>query len=103
MKMKGDPRIDAGVEELQDLIREHYPETVFTVAPGEDPEGIYITATVDVDDLDEVFDVVVERLLHMQVEDGLPIYVIPVHPIERVYAELHEREPIWARAHLPVG
>lgn len=102
MKRLDDPRIDAAVAELQDLIRVHYPEATFTVAPGEDPEGIYITATIDIDDLDEVVDVVVERLLNMQVEEGLPVHVLPVHPIERVLADLHRQDPVWARLPLPV-
>lgn len=102
MIRQDEPRIDAAVTELQQLIRNHYPETTFTVAPGEDPEGIYVTATVDVDDLDEVFDVVVERLLQMQIEDGLPVYVIPVQPIERVLADLHMPDTVWARLPLPL-
>lgn len=102
MKLQTDPRIDAAVVELQQLILDRYPDATFTVGPGEDPPGVYITATVDVDDLDEVFDVVVERLLDMQVEERLPVYVLVVHPIERVFAELHARKPSWERPLLPI-
>jgi hypothetical protein len=98
-----DPRVDAAIAELQALIRAQFPETTFSVGPGEDPVGMYITATSDVDDLDEVIDVVVERLLEMQVDEGLPVYVIPVHPIERVYAELHAPDPVGARIALLLG
>ena len=86
-----DGRLDAAVAELQERILEHYPSATFDIAPGDDPDGVYITAIVDVADTDEVFDVVVERLLKMQVEDGLPIHVLPVRPVERVIAELRER------------
>ena len=83
-----DPRIAAAVAELQGMIQARYPGATFSVAPGEDPDGIYVTATVDVPDTDEVFDVVVERLLELQVEEGLPVHVLPVRPVERVVAEL---------------
>jgi hypothetical protein len=73
---------------LGDAVAERYPDAVFSVSSGDDPEGTYITATVDVADTDEVFDVVVERLLEMQVEEGLSVYVLPVRPVERVVAEL---------------
>jgi hypothetical protein len=103
LKNLDDPRIDAAVVELQQMIRERYPEAAFTVAPEEDPEGIYITATVDVDDLDEVFDIVVERLLELQVEDGIPVHVIPVHPLERIWADLRVNDPAGSRLPLPIG
>ena len=103
MRRQTDSRIDAAVVELQGMIRERYPDATFTVGPGEDPPGTYITATVDVDDLDEVFDVVVERLLDMQVEERLPVYVLTVHPIERVIAELHARKPAWEKPPLRSG
>src|SRR3954470_195660 len=103
MKHNRDPRIDAAVVELQQMILDHYPDATFTVEPGEDPPGTYITATVDVDDLDEVFDVVVKRLLDMQVEERLSVYVLIVNPIERVIAELHVRKPSWERMLLPIN
>jgi hypothetical protein len=102
MRSKGSARINAAVAELQRLILDRYPEATLTVGPGEDPPGTYITATVDVDDTDEVFDVVVGRLLEMQVEERLPVYVLPVRPIERVLAELHTRKPPWERLLVPV-
>ena len=41
-----------------------------------------ILATVDVDDTDVVVDVYIDRLLTLQIEDGLPLYVVPrrLHP-----------------------
>jgi hypothetical protein len=103
MKSQTNPRIDAAVVELQQMILDRYPDATFTVGPGEDPPGIYISATVDVDDLDEVFDVVVERLLEMQVEQRLPVYVLTGHPIERVFAELHAQKQASERLPLPTS
>lgn len=85
-----DPRIRSVLEELKGLIQERYPQATFEVAPEEDPDGIYLRATVDVADIDEVVDVVIDRLLELQVEERLPVYVIPVRPLERVLQQLHQ-------------
>lgn len=95
-------RLDAAIAEMKALIMARYPDAAFDIALGEDPVGTYLTATVDVDDTDEVFDVVVERLLEMQVEELLPLYVIPVRPIDRIMADLRRPEPAWERP-LPSG
>ena len=87
------PQMAAAIAEMKSMILAHYPDATFVVSDGEDSVGTYLTVTVDVDDLDEVFDVVVERLLEMQVDEFLPFYVLVVHPIERVFAELQNRPP----------
>lgn len=87
-----DPRIDHAVAELQSMIVARYPEATFAVWQGEDPVGTYITATVDVADPDEVTDLIIERLIALQVEDELPVYVIPVRPIARIQAARRQRE-----------
>jgi hypothetical protein len=76
------PRMQAALAELQALIQQAYPTATFAVTPGEDPEGLYVLATVDVDDTDAVVDVYIDRLLTLQIDDGLPIYVVPLrlHP-----------------------
>jgi hypothetical protein len=81
-----DPRIQAAITELTGLIRDGFPSATFAVGEGEDPDGVYVTATVDVEDTDEVVDVFINRMVDLQVKDGLPVYVIPVRPIERVVA-----------------
>lgn len=73
------------VIELQHLIKAHYPSVVFEVGPGgDDADGTYITAIVDVDDPDEVMDLVIDRLLMFQVEERLSIQVVPIRTPERV-------------------
>jgi hypothetical protein len=90
-----EPRIQAAVTELQDRIRQRYPSARFSVSHGygDDYDGVYIRATVDVEDTDEVLDLVIERLVDMQVEEELPINVIPVRPLERIAAMLRDRQP----------
>lgn len=87
-----DLALQQAVVELQQLIETHYPGTTFAVGPGgDDPTGIYLTATVDLDDPDQVMDLVIERILAFQVEDGLPIHVVPVRTPERVVQLQHDR------------
>ncbi len=89
---QNDPRIQKAVKELQGLILGRYPQAIFDVATEEDPDGIYLRATVD-EDVDDVLDVVMDRLLEFQVEQNLPVYVMPVRPIESVLARLHRPTP----------
>ncbi len=42
------------VEEIKGIISSQYPATTFSVNPGFNPDGIYLTATVDVDDVDDI-------------------------------------------------
>lgn len=93
-----DQRIQAAIGELKDVIQQRYSNASFTVSRGEDPEGIYLRAVVDTEDIEEVIDVFGERLLRMQVEEGLPIYVIPLEPKEQALKAMRSRRFV-ARPH----
>lgn len=81
------PRARSAVDELEALILHRYPDATFRVTRGpDDTEAIHLVATVDVDDPDAVLDTVMDRMMDLQIEDDLPIYVIPVRPPERVLA-----------------
>jgi hypothetical protein len=80
-----DGHMQRAIAELRGLVQRHYPTATFRVSRGfDDPEAIHLWATVDVDDPDEVVDLVLERMMALQIEDGLPIFVIPVRPRGRV-------------------
>jgi len=80
------------IEELKGLVRQHYPDATFRVTRSpEDPRVIDLMATVDVPDSDAVMDVVVDRVMELQIEEELPIHVIPIRPRERVLALVQER------------
>ena len=82
-----DPQITAALDELADLIRAHYAGAQFEIRRGaDDPEAVHLIAMVELEDPEEVVDLVIDRLLEFQVEERLPIHVIPVRPIERVVA-----------------
>jgi len=77
---------------LQGAISQKYPGTVFQVGRAEDdPNSIHITAIVDIDGPDEVGDLVLDRVLELQVDEGIPIHVIPIRTPKRVMAELREQ------------
>jgi hypothetical protein len=80
-----DPVIQASVEELRGVISKHFPTAQFQVYEGDDPHGIYLEATVDLEDTDEVMDVIVDRLVEMDVE-GIPVYVSLLRTAEREQA-----------------
>jgi hypothetical protein len=55
------------------------------VEPGiDDPETTHIVATVDLDDPDEAVDLVIDRMLELQLDGGIPVYVLPIRTPERV-------------------
>lgn len=95
------PKLDeptrSGLGELKGIIAQRYPTATFDVAWGDDPEGVYLRAAVDVEDVDEVLDLVLDRLFHFQVEQGLPVYMLPIQPVERVLQVMQTERPRWQR------
>jgi len=86
------PRAQAALDELQALIAARFPEATFTVEKGYEPAGIYLEATVDIDDIGDVVAVFIDRLVDIQVEDRIPVYVNVQRPIERVRAMFREQQ-----------
>ena len=74
------PRLQRAVDELQHLIRQVDPLATFQVVAGDDPTGTYVLATVDVEDTELVMDAYMDRLLTLQIDEGLPLYVLPLRP-----------------------
>lgn len=96
-----DPRIDDALEELRALIAARYPDATFDVFHRDDPDGMRLRARVDIEDLDEVMDIVLDKLYEVQVERGLPVYVVTTHPHGRIEAQLRERTQRVAPIALP--
>jgi hypothetical protein len=69
------------VTELEGLIRDRYPDAAFRVVRSPDEgRAIHLLTTVALVDLEEVMDVVVDRMMQLQIEDKLPLQVVPVRP-----------------------
>lgn len=71
-------RLRDGIVEMKRLILAAFPEARFSIELGEDPAGTYLIATVDVEDTDEVIDVFIDRLVQLQVDEGLRLHVLPL-------------------------
>ena len=100
-----DQRLLHALDELRELIRDRYPEAKFWVERAvDDPAIVHLMAEVDVEDTDEVADLVIDRMIDMQVDEGLPVYVIPVQTPERVAAEVEaQARRQWPRLSNPQG
>jgi hypothetical protein len=96
------PAMEKAVNELKGMISARFPQASFVVEEGFDPKGTYLVTTVDIADTDEVIDVVGDRLVELQVTEGLPLYVTPLRPIQRVVADLREREQTTPASPLPL-
>ncbi len=84
-----DERTRRAIQEVQGLIAARYPTTTFELARAiDDPRSIHLLAVADVDDPDEVGDLVVDRVIALQVDEGIPLHVIPLRTPERVQAAL---------------
>ena len=86
-----DPRIQDAVGELRALIAMRYPTATFAVFERDDPEGVRLCATVDVEDTDEVVETAIEKLTELQTERELPIYLLVEQSLERVAEQLQAR------------
>lgn len=91
------PRIQEAIAELQGLILDRYPEATFSLDFGTDPAGVYLTATVDVEDRNDVIDTYIDRLVDLHVDEELPLHIVPVRPPERIAAMLRD-QPARPRA-----
>ena len=93
-----EPRMAAAIAELTNLILRSYPDATFAPEVDEDGRTIFIMATVDVDDPDEVTDLFVDRLVTLQVDEGLPLHIVPIRTparLEKLMAELRQGQP-WS-------
>ena len=87
-KLNLDQATRSAIDEIKATITERYPGASFAVSRGDDPEGIYLRTTIDLDDVDQVLDGILDELYDIQVERALPIYVIPLQPVDRVLESL---------------
>jgi hypothetical protein len=89
MVHKLSPEMLAAIEEMKALVLSKYPAARFQViqAPDE-PGAIHLNTIIDVDDLEEVVDLIMDRMMQFMIEDELPFWVVPVHSTEYALAQL---------------
>jgi hypothetical protein len=75
--------------ELESLIRKAYPDASVSRLWLDDPEGMHLRVVVAADDPEDVFNLVCDRLLRFQIEEELPLYLVPLRPLGEVLKQLH--------------
>jgi hypothetical protein len=84
-----DERTQEAIQEVRRIIAARYPTTTFELArAADDPRSIHLLVVADVDDPDEVGELVIDRVVALQVDEGIPLHVIPLRTPERVQAAL---------------
>ena len=79
-----DPRMQRAIEELKRTISARYPSTVYRLERSRDnPYGVHLMAVTDAGDPDDVGDLVVDRVVELIAEEGIPVHVIPLRAPER--------------------
>lgn len=86
------PLMEEAIMEMKERITSRFPTTTFEQYQGEDPVGIYLIAIVDTDDLEDVTKLYMSRMVDLQVDVGLPLFVIPERTPERNRAIVAEQE-----------
>ena len=80
-------RAQAAIDEVKQSILSRHPDATFKIHPGfDDPTSISLEVYVDLDDPHQVFDEIIDRLVDIQVDDGIPLHVLPLHTPERALA-----------------
>jgi hypothetical protein len=78
---KAGGRMQSAIDELQSLIPRSYPSAQFHVGGSpDDAEIVQFNVIVDVDDLDVVLDTVIDRMMEIQIDDSLPLFVVATRP-----------------------
>ena len=85
-------RLEPIVDEFKQTICARFPETQFEQYIGEDPDGLYLAAIVDIDDPDEAIDLIIDRLVDVQTEEMLPLHVVAVHNRVRSEAAIRDKQ-----------
>jgi len=78
-------RIKEAAEEMKGLIRTRYPDAKFILSRAADDRHIWhLWTVVDIEDPEEVNDLIRDRELDMQIEEHIPLYVIPTRGTDSV-------------------
>lgn len=79
-----DARTEAAIEELKALIRGRFPGAQFRIGVSPDDAAITeLVAVIDDDDPSQVLDLVIDRQMELQIDEGLPIFVVTEPTPER--------------------
>lgn len=90
-----DPKVRRAIEELEGTIVKYHPTASFEISRSPDePRSIHLNAIVDVEDTDKVLDLVIDRVVELQVEERIPVHVIPIRTPARVVAAMEAQSKV---------
>ena len=81
-----DPRVEVAIAQLMGLVRSRFPSATSSLFRRDDEDALTLRVEVDTDDLDDVVEIVLDKLYEVQVEQGLPLHLVTTWPPERVTA-----------------
>ena len=73
-----DAKTQKAIDEMQRMIQAAYPEAHFRAYLGEDPAGVYLNAYTSAEDDFLVLDLISDRLVDLNIDEGVKLYVIPL-------------------------
>ncbi len=74
-----DAWLTAAVAEVERRIQQWDATATFVRAWGDDPPGLYLETLLDRDEPMDVLDSIGDHLLELQVKQGLPLHMVPLH------------------------
>jgi len=91
------PGMRRAIRDLKTLISKEYPGTTYRVRTGGEPFELFLYATVDTDNIYDVYTLVSGKLADFQVDDKLPLRV-QVRPTEERAREIVEETMAYRRS-----
>ena len=73
-----DDKTQQAIDEMKTMIQATYPEARFHAYLGEDPAGVYLNAYTRAEDDFLVLDLISDRLVDLNIDEGVRLYVIPL-------------------------
>ena len=73
-----DEKTQKAIDEMKRMIQATYPEASFRAYLGEDPAGVYLNAYTNAEDDFLVLDLISDRLIDLNIDEGVKLYVIPL-------------------------
>jgi hypothetical protein len=98
--------MQAAIAELTGIISARYPDATFTTEVDEHDEAVFVTAVVDLADPAEVVDLIIDREVTLQVDEGLPLHILPGRTPERnakLLAEMRAAQRYGSPRHSVTG
>ncbi len=97
-----EPRMQDAIAELKALVLSRYPDATFEVFPSSNVNGVYLRINVAIDEPGDVSDLILARVVDMQLDDELPLYPIPVRPRRWAVAESAGQDAVLTATPEPI-